>query len=68
MLEYAKPLVTKTGRAFVTPMYKTHPRYYLTCSMCMKYKRHDVTFFPPHDPANDCESGKGPHCTCDRCF
>ena len=38
------------------------------CKFCDDMKRKGETFFPPHEPSMYCESGKRPHCTCDRCF
>lgn len=43
-------------------------RLRLNCPACQKYAQEGETFHPPHDPSPMCESGKRPHCTCERCF
>jgi hypothetical protein len=46
------------------------------CKMCVQVfyplvkqgrKVSDI-FAPSHRPSDHCQSGKRPHCTCDRCF
>lgn len=36
------------------------------CEFCRRYG-HESNM-PSHDASDRCESGKRPHCTCDRCF
>ena len=38
------------------------------CAYCESERDKENTFFPSHWPSSMCESGKRPHCTCDRCF
>lgn len=40
------------------------------CSKCREFYDHPdgMPFAPDHKPSDACESGKRPHCTCDRCF
>lgn len=68
MLEYSVVQTTEDCERYVTPKHKQHPRYYLHCRICVKYKEKGSIFFPVHDPSPHCESGKFPHCTCDWCF
>lgn len=35
------------------------------CVLCERYAK---TGGPSHNPSPFCESGKRPHCTCDRCW
>lgn len=35
------------------------------CNQCIENKG---KFYPDHEASPYCESGKRPHCTCDRCF
>lgn len=35
------------------------------CTLCEQYAK---TGGPSHNPSPRCESGKRPHCTCDRCW
>jgi hypothetical protein len=37
------------------------------CPFCERIKAAGG-FGPSHDASPSCESGKRPHCTCDRCF
>lgn len=41
-----------------------------TCSRCREFYDHPdgTPFAPDHKASDHCESGKRPHCTCDRCF
>lgn len=36
------------------------------CSRCVSQGR--TAFAPNHEASRSCQSGKRPHCTCDRCF
>lgn len=38
------------------------------CKYCDAERAAGTSFHPSHDAMDHCESGKHPHCTCDRCF
>jgi hypothetical protein len=40
------------------------------CALCREFYEHPslAPFAPDHKANPYCESGKHPHCTCDRCF
>lgn len=36
------------------------------CKYCFEHQLVDM--MPPHEASRGCQSGRRPHCTCDRCF
>jgi hypothetical protein len=38
------------------------------CAYCDRERAAGVSFHPPHDASEYCNSGKQPHCSCDACF
>lgn len=43
-------------------------KYVEGCKTCESIRDNDRGFGPPHVASDRCESGKRPHCSCDRCF
>lgn len=56
------------GRTYRVRAGTDEPRYYDLCEPCQTFLHTKVTFFPPHVASRRCESGRRPHCSCDRCF
>ena len=38
------------------------------CKICDNHRNQKIPFMPPHDAAENCESNKYSHCSCDICF
>lgn len=63
-----------TNRYVMDPISDMRSRgYEPTCATCQRYyaehmKKGSAPFAPHHRASAGCESGKQPHCTCDRCW